>query len=208
MPDAWSWPERVDYPGESRVSGGWVDPNEYYLEVWEPRHYPNGPALPLDGPIPDDHPVVVAKTAARHAIRIHRDRFVEGRRFLHDRIEAGHVEAVRHWWYGEYCEMNHSDMLSLIVALAINLEVLPGTPDAETVSAAVRGFVAKLASDEHARIRVTLGMVNSELNPYDPRVLYGESGEESLREFTGERYVPPIRYRLEGMRLPDQDPRA
>ena len=195
---AWGWPARVDFPGESRRFGGASDCNEYFLEVHEPRHYPNGPALPLKGPIPDDHPVGVANRAVRQAIRVHRDRFIEARRFLHGEVAAGRVDAVRHWLYGEYCEMSLANFLEVLRILGIDLERLPGTPDAAAVSADISDFIARLNSGEQDAIRVTLGMTTSEWNPYQSEVFFDE---EALKLFTGPRYVPEIPYKLNGMRI-------
>lgn len=195
---ACGWPERVDFPGEPRHYGEETDRNEYYVEVHEPRHYPNGPAFPLKGPTPENHPVKAAARAKRHAIRVHRDRFVEARRFLHAEIEAGRVEAVRHWWYDEYCEMDLSTFLALLQVLEVDLDVLPGSPDADAVSADVGEFISRLERGEESAIRVTLGMTTSEWNPYLPGLLWGE---DALRLFAGSRYVPEITYRLNGMRI-------
>jgi hypothetical protein len=179
-----------------------MDPNEYFVAIHEPRHYPNGPSLPLEGPIPEDHPVVAAARESRsYKIRVHRDRFVEGRRFLHAEVAAGRVDAVTHWWYGGYCEMGRETVCALLETLEVDLDRLPGTPHAETVSAAVSDYLGRLERGDCKVIRAGLGKMNSDLNPYIPHVLYGNSGEDALRHFTGERYVPPIPHRRNGMRI-------
>lgn len=80
----------------------WTDPNKYYLEVHEPMHYPGGPELKPDESLPENHPVIGAARVSRSCqIRVHRNRFVEGRRFLCAAVASGRVDSVHHWGYGE-----------------------------------------------------------------------------------------------------------
>lgn len=197
-----SWPDRVHFPGESRLRNGWMDPNEYVLAISEPRNYPNGPALPLDGPIPADHPVVAAAREARqYRIRIHRDRFIEARRFLHAEIAGERVGAIHHWWHGKYCEMDLATFRELLDVLEVDLSQMPATPHADIVATAVGNFMSILQRGEQQMLRISLEIRTSELNPYIPQVLYGEAGEAALKHFANSRYVPPIPFKKNFMRI-------